>query len=170
MALTLSIAQGSPAGPVVANQPMTFVVTVTNTATAAVTLNSLTVSPGPGDFITLSQPNFQTPTTAIGSPGYPVLLASGNASYPFSAVFAAPNMPGISPNNPGGAAPGQTAMEAYALYVIQAQAVASDGSVGSVNFTVPVLSAVAPFPVPTGGAAQFGLGTGSDVALLAAIS
>lgn len=168
MALTLAIAQGNPAGaPIVCNQPTNFTITVTNTGSSAVSLQSLSVAESTESEASISQPNFQTPSTSIGSSGFPVIAAGASVTYGFPVVFTSPNMPGPSPNNPGGAAPESRASTADALFTLQAQAQSSDGSVATTSLTVPVLSAVAPFPVPAGGAAQFA--QGADANLIAVI-
>jgi hypothetical protein len=173
MALTVSIALGFPfssGAPVVVNQTVQMNATVTNTGASAVQLTALNVYETTESDANIAQPNFQTPTTSIGSPGFPTLAPAGSVTVPFQVVFASPIQPGASPQNVGGASPDQRAATADALFALQAQAQSSDGSVAtSPMFTVPVLSAVAPFPVPTGGAAQFGPGTGADSALIAVI-
>jgi hypothetical protein len=164
MALTLALAQGNPAGaPIVVNQPMQFTVTVTNTGAAAVSLTGLSIAESTESDATIGQPTWQTPNVSPGVTGNPVIAAGASVTYSFPVVFTSPNMPGVSPNNPGGAAPGPRAMEADANFTLQAQAQSSDGSVASAYLTVPVLSAVAPFPVPQGGAAQFAQGANSNL-------
>lgn len=167
MAKTVSISGPTPGG-VLANQTANFTATVANTDAAAVTLTSLTISEVSDTGAQISQPQVQ----AAGQPAgvNPTLGAGSSLTYGFQVTAFAPNTPGVSPNNPGGAQPGQAAYPAAPpLLVLQAQGQTSDGSVFFSTFTVPVLSAVAPFPVPTGGAVQFGPGTGADSALIAVI-
>jgi hypothetical protein len=167
MPKTVTITPPSGAS-VIANQAANFVVTVANTDAAAVTLLSLAIFEASKTGAVIGQPTMQQPGQPAGV--NPTLGASSSLSYQFPVVATVPNMPGTSPNNePGGARPGQAAYPAAAQLVLQAQAQTSDGNAFTSTISVPVLSAVAPFPVPTGGAAQFGQGTGSDVALLAAI-
>lgn len=163
MALTLVIAAGAPGGSVVANQPMNFTVTVTNTGTASLSLTALRVGESTSTGARLSQPRYLTPGAAQGSDSYPTIGAGLSASYSFQAVFNAPNFAGPSPTNPGGAAPGQRAEEANAVCRLEAQAQFSDGTAGSTTLTVSALSAVAPFPVPDVGATQFRQGGNSNL-------
>lgn len=162
MAKTVTITGPTPGG-VIANQTASFVVTVANTDAAAATLTALVTRLGDRSAAgRVGQPTFMP----AGQPAsvYPVIGASSSASYQFGALAYAPNMPGVSPNNPGGAAPSNNAIpNAPPLLVVQAEAQFSDGSVASTSLTVPVLSAVAPFPVPQGGAAQFGQGANSNL-------
>ncbi len=170
MAKTVTITPPSGSS-VIANQAANFVVTLANTDAAAVQVTSLALLELSKTGAVVGQPTWRTPNVAPGVTGNPTLNGTnGSLSYGFQVVATVPNMPGTSPNNePGGARPGQPATPAVNLLVLQAQVQTSDGSVFFTTLTVPVLSAVAPFPVPQGGAMQFGQGTGSDVALFAAI-
>jgi len=103
-------------------------------------------------------PNNYTP--GIGNP---VLAAGGSLSYGFTVVFTSPRDPGLSPNNPGGAAPGQDAQEADSNFTFQAQAQFSDGAMVSALLFVSSLSSVYPFPVPQGGEALFQQGANSNL-------
>lgn len=162
MAKTVTLSGPFPGG-IIVNQPATFVATVANTDAAAVTLLSLVVSESTESDATIGQPQIMTPNAPPGV-GFPVLAGTtGSAAFPFQVVFTSPNTPGVSPNNPGGAAPGQRAQEADANFTIQATAQTSDGSVFSASLTVPALSAIAPTPQPTGGALQFGIGFDSNL-------
>lgn len=156
MALTLSIAKTSP-GNIVASQAVNFTVTVTNSGSSAVTLTALSVNEITESDAQIGQPNYLTPNVPVGV-GNPVLAASGSVTYLFTAVFSSPMYAGPSPQAPGGAAPGPAASNADAFFTLQAQAQASDGSIGSTSLMVPVLSAIAPFPLASGGAFQFGQG------------
>lgn len=156
MALTLSIAKTSP-GSIVAGQSMNFTVAVTNTGAAAVSLSSLAVNESTESDAQIAQPNFMTPNVPVGV-GNPVLNAGATSTFPFQVVFNSPYLAGPSPNNPGGAAPGPAAANPDAQFTLQAQAQASDGSIASTSLLVPVLSAIAPFPLAQGGAFQFGQG------------
>lgn len=155
MALTVALAKSSP-GSVFGNQTMNFTVTVTNTSSSSVTLNSLQVLEQTESDATLSQPNFLIPNTPVGV-GNPTISASGSVTYGFQGVFNGP-LPGPSPQAPGGAAGAPAAATPDANFAIGAMAVASDGSVGSGLLLVPVLSTIAPFPLANGGALQLGQG------------
>jgi len=167
MALTVSIALGFPyssGGSVVANQSVQLNATVTNTGASAVQLVALNVYETTESDANIAQPNFQTPNVSPGVTGNPTLAAGASLTFPFAAVFASPIGPGVSPNNVGGAAPDERAVTADALFTLQAQAQSSDNSVAtSPTFTVAVLTAVPPFPVPQGGAAQFAQGANSNL-------
>lgn len=167
MAKTVSITGpftgGTSAGPLIAYQNANFTVAVSSASTdAAVTLNSLTIAEVTESDATISQPTI-FPNNVPANSANPVLAPGGTLNYGFSVVFASPKDPGVSPNNPGGAAPGAKAMEADALFVLQAQAAFSDGTVASVNLPVAVLTAVYPFPVPAGGEALFQQGADSNL-------
>ena len=159
MALTLSISAGYGATNVAAGMQVTFVASVTNSGATAVTLNGLWVSRENGTNVRTGQPTWQTPGVSVGA-GYPTLAAGSTYNYPFSVVFQTPNMAGSSPNNaPGGSAPSNNA--AYPLdsgFSISLNSLSSDSTTASAAFFVPVLSTVAPFPIPQGGALQFNSG------------
>lgn len=142
----------------VVEQAAMFIATVSNTGSAAVTLNSLSVNEVTKTGCMITQPNYLPLNSPVGV-GNPVISAGGSQSFPFGVVFTAPYSAGSSPNNqPGGSAPGQNSQPANSNVTLQAVGQASDGSVFSGNVLVPVLSASAPFPVPQGGALQFGQG------------
>lgn len=150
MAVSCAISQGAGATSVTAGRAINYVVTVSNTNAASVTLNSLAVYPMSGD-ARISQPLYLTPNVPVGV-GNPTIASGASASYGFQVVFDSPAQAGPSPNNPGGAAPASVALTPDPFFVIQAQGQASDGSVFSSSFFVPVLSTIAPFPIPEGGA------------------
>lgn len=153
MAKTVSMAQVDPNA--VANQAIKFTVTVANSDAAAVTLSSLYISEMTDTGANVGQPQYLVPNVPLNV-GNPVINAAGSASYGFQVVFNSPNTPGQSPNNaPGGAVPSNNAYPANPYVILQAVGQTSDGSVFSASIMVPVLSAVAPFPVPEGGAFQF---------------
>lgn len=153
MALTLVLSSINP-GSCVAGQPESFLLTVTNTGSAAVTLTTLSTF---GDTTsTVSQPSYLTPNAPIGY-GNPVINAGSSANYVFQVVFNSPNASGPSPQAPGGPLPYPVATP-EGLSVVSAQAQSSDGSLASTSLMVPVLSAIQNAPVPQGGAFQFGQG------------
>lgn len=167
MAKTVSISGpftgGATAGSVVVNRPASFVATVASASTdASVTLSSLTISEVTESDAVISQPTIFPNNVPVNSAN-PALTAGGSLSYSFTVVFTSPRDPGVSPNNPGGAAPGQKAQEADSLFVLQAQAQFSDGTISTVNFNVSTLSSVFPFPRPEGGEALFQQGANSNL-------
>jgi hypothetical protein len=162
MPVSLALAKGSP-GPIVANQQMFFVVTVTNSGSASVTLQSLTVSESTESDAKIGEIPFLTPNVPAGV-GNPTIAAGASVNFGFPVVFNGPGI-GPSPNNPGGAAPFSGAMTPDATFILQAQSLVSDGTVASVSLPVPVLSSIAPFPVPAGGALY--LQQGSNLMTLA---
>jgi hypothetical protein len=161
--VTLTMASASAR----ANQPLQFQATVSNTDAASATLLSLYVYEQTTSGAQIVQPQYLTPNVPAGV-GNPILLPAASASYGFGVVCPSPASPGPSPNNPGGAAPAEAAFPANPQLTLAAQAAFSDGSVVLGFLTVPVLSAVAPFPLPQGGAAQFA--QGGDSNLIAVIS
>jgi hypothetical protein len=159
MATVIALSQVT--SPALADSVVTFIVTVTNTGSSALTLSSLQVADQTkGANSTLQQPNYLTTNMPVGL-GNPVIGASSSLSFPFSGVFSAPPTAGASPNQPGplgvsGMFLGQPGSASYALV---AQCQTSDGAVASTSLVVPVLSATAPFPRPEGGALQFSQGS-----------
>lgn len=160
MALTLTLQQVSQ--PAIADAPVVLIVNITNTSSAAVTLNSVQVSESTESDCQIQQPYFLQTNMPVGL-GNPVIVPAGTVSYPFPVIFPSPLTAGPSPNQP--AAPGfgpagmQAAFPADSNFILLAQAAASDGSVGSISLAVSVLTATAPFPRPEGGALQFSQGT-----------
>lgn len=160
MALTLVVARVSQMA--IARQPCRFVATITNTAAVSVSLNSLGVSEVTKSGAIIEQPQFLTPNAGTGV--MPSLSAGASLSVPFTIVPGSPSTPGPSPNNaPGGRAPGAQAMPARAVLNFMLSGRLSDGSTGEIPFSVSAISSVAPFPVPEGGAAQFGQGACSNL-------
>ncbi len=149
MALTLAIVPGVNGASARADRPINYNITVTNTGSAAVTLQSLSVGAA-GTGTVVGQPNYLTPNVPVGL-GNPIIAASSSATYSFQAVFHSPYFPGPSPQNPGGAAAFSGAMTPDPYVTLQAQAQSSDGSIASTLYLVPVLSPMYPFPIPEGG-------------------
>lgn len=150
MAVIVSIDEGAPSAFAVGNQTMNYVVSVQNTGSSSLTLNSLVVTESTTTGARVGQPRYLTPNVPVGV-GNPTIAAGATVNYGFQVVSTAPVMPGPSPQNPGGAAPINAA--AYPLsssYALQAVAVTSDGTVSSGSFVAPVLSAT--FPQSNGGA------------------
>lgn len=136
----------------------TMMVTVSNTGASSLTLTALSVSESTESDAVISQPNFMTPNVPIGI-GNPTLAAGGSASYVFDVLFPSPNAAGPSPNSPAGQAGMMNGQPADNNFTLLAQCQTSDGSVASATLMVSVLSAIAPFPRPEGGAFQFTQGT-----------
>lgn len=152
MAITVSMTQVQQA---FGDSATNFTVTVANGNASAVTLNSLAINGPPASGVVVQQPNYLTPNVPVGV-GNPVIAAGSSLTWGFQVVLTNPNFPGPSPNNqPGGAAGSGNAMPANSNFLLQAIGQTSDGSVFSSTNLVPVLSAVAPFPFPQGGAFQF---------------
>lgn len=147
MALTVVVAKGNMSSQV-ANAAGNYTVAITNTSSSSVTLQGLSVSEATESDAVISQPVFLTPNVPVGV-GNPTITASGTVTYGFQATFTNPVMPGSSPQAPGGAS-GNAAYYSDPSFILQAQAFASDGSVGSGTLVVPVLSAT--FPQSNGGA------------------
>lgn len=151
MALSMVLSYVTPGGAVV-GQTENFLVAITNTGSSAVTLTTLVSSSEVG--VTVGQPSYLIPNVPIGL-GNPVINAGATSNYVFQCVFNSPAGSGPSPNNPGGADPFPDAQTPDPFFTVQIQAQSSDGSVSSASLLVPVLSAIAPFPFPQGGAFQF---------------
>jgi hypothetical protein len=153
-----------------ANQNLNFVVTLVNTeAGADVSLESLVISEASKLGATIQQPYAQNAGQPAGSASYPSVLDAATAYFGFSVMCPSPNTPGPSATNPGGAAPTASAQPSpNPQLVLQATAVlataAGSRTILTTTFTVPVLTAVFPFPVSDVGSAQFHQGGNSNLA------
>ena len=165
MPKTITISQPSA---IRAAQPANFVLTAANTDAASVTITAIEVSELTASGAKISQPVFQIPNSPAGV-GNPTLLGtSGSLSFSFQVVWHVINMPNTSPNNQLGALPDNPAGDIPATSYFRVSMLTSDGTVTTTFFSAAVQSAVAPFPVPEAGAAQFGQGGCSN--LIAVIS
>lgn len=165
MALTVSLSLVD--AMVVAQRPATFQVNILNTSASSVTLSTLIVSEATEAELKITQPNFLTPNVAVGV-GNPTILGGATASYTFDVVAQTPNGPGTSPAQPGigvaGSFVGQPPTDGR---ILQATAVASDGSVGSASLAFAPLSSIAPFPPVATGSLQLQFSSGFDLIGLA---
>lgn len=147
----------------VANQPTSIQVNVQNTGAAMLTLVSLSTNETTGGAI-VAQPNILVPGMALGF-GNPTIAAGATVSYVFDVVFPQPNGPGPNPsasNDPAGGSAGvYVGQPADPFFYVNAQAQTSDNVTAQASLMVPVLSAIAPFPRPEGGA--FGFTQGSNL-------
>ncbi len=162
MALSLVLAKGSP-GPIVVNQQMFFTLTVTNNGVSSVSLSSLAVTAAGESDVVIGEIPFLTPNVPSGT-GSPTIAPSASVSFGFPVIFQGVPV-GPSPQNPGGAAPFANASTPDANFTLQAQSLSSDGTVASFSQQFSVLSSIAPFPVPAGGALY--LSQGSNLMTLA---
>lgn len=162
MAKTLVIALGNESY-IRANARINFTVTAANTDAAAVTLKALSIDEASELGAVIDQPTFLT----AGQPwdaSMPTLAAGASASYGFSVMVPSPNMPGVSATNPGGAVPGQNAWPAANnQLVLRATGQTSDGSTFFTTLSVPVLSAVYPFPISDVGTTLFRQGGNANL-------
>lgn len=143
----------------IANARTRFVVTITNTGAAALTLSSLQVSEATESDAIIEQPNYLAPNVALGV-GNPTIAAGASLSIVFGVLFTSPSLAGPSPNQPGLGPTGMVISQpGDSSVILQAQCQTSDNVVASTSLSVPVLSAAAPFPRPEGGALQFGQGS-----------
>lgn len=149
MALTIAILP--PAQPLVANQTMNYVASVTNSGAASVTLTGLQVSEITESDAQVSQPLFMVPNSAPGA-GNPTLSPSTTYYYPFQVVYNSPAQSGPSPQAPGGAASASAAVTPDATFAIQLISTSSDGTIATTSLASGVAAAIAPFPIPLGGA------------------
>lgn len=157
MALVLSIVPGFGAGNTVAGRPNNYIAAVSNTGSSSVTLQSLSVYADGGSCINVGQPQYLTPNVPVGV-GNPTIAAGATANYPFEITFMTPNYPGPSPQSPGGASTASMALPGDSVFGVYLQSLSSDSTVATAALMVPVLSAVAPFPVAQGGALQMSSG------------
>ena len=146
-----------------ANQPTDFTVTVSNSDSSAAVLTSLAISEDTKMGANIAQPVWQSAGQAAGSPSQPSIAASGSASYAFQVSAAVPSTPGPNPANaPGGASPSPNAFPASQQLTLRATGQTSAG-LFTTTLTVPVLSAVAPVPLPDVGALFFAQGGNSNL-------
>lgn len=165
MGITLSLAITS-VGPTMAG-PMALqgIATVTNTEADTLTVYDINIAEGPETQLgaRVSGPYFLTPNVAPGE-GEPAILTTATAYYPFSVFVPSPNTPGASPNAPGGRTDMASPVgNAFLRLVGSVRALDpdSDPHVGGAVVAVSLITPVAPFPVPAGGALQFNK-TGSN--------
>ncbi len=148
MAITVTISEGAFSANAVANQAMSYVVTVANTNASSVTLTSLTINETTKTGAIISQPEFLTPNVAPGTGNPTIAATTGTVSYGFKVVSTAPVMPGPSVQAPGGAAPANAAAYPANGYSLQATSLTSDGTVATSllesPFFVPVSTATIP--------------------------
>ena len=156
MALTLSISPGFDGVNPIASDQITYIANVTNSGATAVTLSSLQAYAQGGAFVGAMQ--YLQPNVPVGV-GNPVLLPGTTYSYPFLVEFISPSFAGPSPQAPGGASGVGIAANPSNQYVILTiNSLSSDSTVATASLTVPVLSAIAPFPIAQGGGMQFSSG------------
>lgn len=150
MALTIAITRVTAGA--VAQQPCTFVATITNGGASAVTLQELNVSEVTKTGARIGQPTWQTPGQPVAS-SYPTINAAAAVSYSFQVIPMSPDYPGPSPQNPGGGAQAAGAGPAVnTQLVLQVQSKDSDNLLATAQITVPVASTFDVFPRPEGGA------------------
>lgn len=159
MAITVGIAITS-VGPVLADSQINGVLTVTNNGSNTVQIQAAQLSELTTMGLVFRHPDVLTPNAAPGT--YNTISAAGSASYPFSLVAPSPNTPGASPNTPNGYSD-NVFPPANVQAVINCLVTAYDTTAaayvnGSASLSFAIGSAVAPFPVPQGGALQFNSG------------
>lgn len=158
MALTLAIIPGYGASYGVAGRTINYVASVTNSGSSSVTLQSLAAYPDNSTCVSVGQPNYLTPNVPVGV-GNPTIAAGATSFFPFEVTFMTPNFSGPSPQAPGGNLGSTNAsVPGDSVFGVTLQSLSSDASVASTTLLVPVLSAVAPFPVAQGGALQLSSG------------
>lgn len=158
MALTLAIVPGYDARSVGANMPVVFVAQVTNAGSSSVTLQSLTTgNADPSVSVSVGQPGYLTGNVPVGV-GNPVLSPGVTYSYPFMVTFLAPGGAGPSPQAPGTTLGSQLAQPTDAQFAVSLSSLSSDATSASTTLLVPVLSAIAPYPVALGGGMQLSSG------------
>lgn len=170
MTISVSLAFTS-VGPTTANAPINGILTLTNNGSNTISVRSirlyempLIVTPlnqGGACFgAMISQPEFLTPNVAPGD-DFPSVTTGSTVYYPFAVVVPSPNLPGPSPNAPNtlrynqmATPPGNTNLQ-LGCDVRTYDSTATEWVCGSATLSCPIKSAVAPFPVPQGGAEQF---------------
>jgi hypothetical protein len=162
MSITVTIAITSSGGNVVAGRVVNGVATVTNGGANDVTVQTMSLSEVTTTGAQMGQPKFLTANTAPGD-DKPTITAAATSYFPFSFVAPSPNFPGDNPNAEGGRVPNRAMPSGnplceLSLFVSTYDATAAVYVNGSNTLVVPVKSALAPFPVPSGGALQFNSG------------
>jgi len=163
MPVSVSVGFGAPSASVgvtsaTASGPgANLFITVTNTGSAAVTIQSLVMYESTESDLQISQPTFLTPNAPLGT-GAPVLAVGASRGFQAITVFNSPYFSGPSPQAPGGASPSNAAMNADPFFSVTAVCSVSDGTTATGSLPVPVLATIGPATVPTGGAWHFNSG------------
>lgn len=157
MSITVILTKTSVGNPL-ADGVINGVCAVTNNESGSVTVRDIRISEVSTMGSVIRQPDFLVPNAAPGT--YPTLTTTATGNYPWSIVVPSPCTPGPSPNSPSGVQ--NVAYPASnAVLRLQCVVMVNDGSVnimGTALLQFPIGSAVAPFPVPQGGALQFNTG------------
>lgn len=158
MAITVSIALTN-VGPTFADSPLSGICTITNNGANTIQVQGIQLTEQTNTGAAFRNPDFLVPNVAPGT--YPTIASSASANYPFSVVCPSPNMPGASPAAPnayrGGAQPANPLVNVVCV-VTAYDSTAAVFVNGSASMQIAVVSSVAPFPVPQGGASQFNFG------------
>lgn len=158
MALTLAILPGTASSYGVGGRTNNYVASVTNSGSSSVTLQSLATYGESNTCMNVGQPQYLTPNVPVGV-GNPTIAAGATSFFPFEVTFMTPNMPGPSPQAPGGNLGAVTAyVPGDSVFGVTLQSLSSDSTVASATLLVPVLTTIAPFPVAQGGALQLSSG------------
>ena len=156
MAITISFAVTTP-GPLLSDSVIQGVVTVTNAGANTISIQNVVLSEQSTMGCNMRQPDFLVPNAAPGT--YPTIASAASASYPFAVVCAVPNMSGASPIAPNAyhgpvASPPSNVVLRLGVFVQAYDATAGAFVNNTASLQFPVGTAVAMFPVPTGGALQ----------------
>lgn len=140
-------------------EPSPVQIAVTNTSASSVTLTQLATNEVTKSGLTVAQPLFLTPNVPLGT-GNPTILAGATAYYMFNVSAPSPNTPGPSPNQASlagglGSSGMMNGQPANSVFVVQAIAQASDGSIGTAQLTLACVPATPVFPQSLGGSMQF---------------
>lgn len=159
MAITCSLAFGNTTSAR-SGQPVNLVLAVTNNGSNTIEVLGIQVTEASTMGAIISGPYFLTPNADVGVG--PTILTTATAYYPCQVVVTAINTPGASPNSPNAlhddVFPPGNSLCRLQCDVLTYDSVAAENVAGSATFNFPVGSAVAPFPVPQGGAMQFNAG------------
>ena len=160
MAITVSMAITS-VGSTRSNSVISGILTLVNNGANTISVLDVALFEQSTMGAIIGQPVFMTPNVAPGE-GEPDVATTVTVYYPFSVVVPAINTPGASPNAPSSLhddvfPPGNSWCR-LACNVRAYDATAVEYVTGTATLQFPVVSAVAPFPVPQGGAEQFNSG------------
>jgi hypothetical protein len=159
MAITVSLALTNPTSAR-ANATLNGVLTLTNNGSNTIEVMAIQLTEASAMGSQVGGPYFLTPNADVGVG--PTITTSSTAHYPFSVTIASPNMPGAAPTAPDAlhiaTRPVPNSWARFECNVLTYDATAGENVVGTATLNFPVVSGVATYPTPQGGAMQFNSG------------
>lgn len=157
MAITLVV---TLSGSAVAGRSLRGMVSITNESGPSVAIDSMVLSESTKMGVAIGGPRFLTPNV-VGVGATPIIATSSTSHFPFSLMVPSPNTPGASPSatrHHDDVFPSNNSQCQLNLDVRAIDQVSFLPEVARTSFEFPVITSVAPFPVPQGGALQYNAG------------